>query len=503
MKYLSCCLLYLTILACNPGKNELVSSDRPNILLIVSEDNGPEIGCYGVSEVTTPNIDRLAEEGLLFEKAFVTYSVCSPSRSTLFTGLYPHQNGQIGLATHRFRMYESFKTLPVYMKEEGYRTGCLGKIHINPESAVPWDFHKIPQSNFDKKDLNAYARHAADFMGQGDDPFFIMVNFPDPHCPWQRQVEGMPAKPLTGKDLNGSIPFAGVDSDRMRELTADYYNSMNRMDESVGMLLDSLESSGKMENTLVIYLGDHGAQFSRGKCSNYESGLQIPFIAKWPGKIEEGKRSEEMISTIDLVPTLLSAAGIAVPEDLPGISLLPLFPQGGELAESREYIFAGGAGSAAFWFYPRRSVRDKRFKLIRNLNHHLENPKFYSYVFEMYGTGTLPDELKDASEEVQRAFETWRNPPEYEFYDLTNDPLEFDDLSSDPTYASEKERLKEVLLDWQVETLDPLNDPEILARATHEMDSVDRADPNRDYRKNPDFKWDYPEYFYEYILANR
>ena len=116
-------------------------------------------------------------------------------RSTIYTGLYPHQNGQIGLATHKFRMYESFKTLPVYLKEAGYRTGCLGKIHINPESAVPWDFHEIKSANFAKKDLNGYARHAADFMSQNEDPFFLMVNFPDAHCDWQKQVEGMPANP--------------------------------------------------------------------------------------------------------------------------------------------------------------------------------------------------------------------------------------------------------------------------------------------------------------------
>ena len=170
---------------------------------------------------------------------------------------------------------------------------------------------------------------------------------------------------------------------------------------------------------------------------------------------------------------------------------------------SREYIFADGAGSAAFYFYPRRSVRDKRFKLIRNLLHQRENPKFLAYAFQMYGTGTLPDELLDASPEVQRAYATWRNPPEFEFYDLTNDPYEFNDLSGDPDFKTDQERLKKALFNWQKESLDPLDDPNILARIVSEMDSVNALYPDRDYNKVPEFKWNYPEYFKAYIDANQ
>lgn len=474
---------------------------RPNILLIVSEDHGADLGCYGVEEVNTPNLDALAAGGFRFDKAFVTYSVCSPSRSTIFTGLYPHQNGQIGLATHKYRMYETFKTLPVYLKEAGYRTGCLGKLHVNPESALPWDFHPITQSNFGKRDLPGYARQAADFMGRSEDPFFLMVNFPDAHCDWQPQVEGMPANPLTGDDIRETLPFVGVNNDRLRELTANYFNSINRLDEAIGMLMDSLRSSGKLENTLIIYLSDHGAQFSRGKCSNYDSGLRIPFIVNWPGRVAEGQSSSELISTIDLMPTILSAAGVAVPGNLPGVSLLTFLEEGSGPVTSREYVFAGGAGSAAFYYYPRRSVRDRKYKLIRNLLHTRENPHYLAYAFQMYGTGTLPDELAMADPLVKKAYETWRNPGEYELYDLENDPHEWNDLSSDPSYRDEMERLKSVLLQWQKETRDPLADPSILQRLTMEMDSVDRAYPDRNYGKDENFAWNYPRYFKEYIDA--
>lgn len=487
-------------LSCVPNRQgqQNSSSELPNILLIVSEDNGPELGCYGTTEVTTPHLDALAREGVKFENAFVTYSVCSPSRSTIYTGLYPHQNGQIGLATHKYRMYESYKTLPVFLKEAGYRTGCLGKIHVNPESAIPWDYHSIKSSNFAKKNLPDYARKGAEFAREsGEAPFFLMVNFPDAHCDWQKQVEGMPAHPLDGEDIERSIPFIGVDNERLRELTANYYNSINRLDESVGMLMDSLRTSGALENTLIIYLGDHGAQFSRGKTSNYEAGLRVPFIVSWPGKVPEGREESTMISTIDLLPTLLSAASIPVPDHLPGQSLFPLI-QNGALERPRNYIFAGGAGSAAFYHYPRRSVRNERFKLIHNLLHERENPKFMAYAFQMYGTGTLPSELEGAPDHIVRAYATWQNPPEYELYDLQADPYEFSDLSAEEAYAAQLAELQTALHEWQIETRDPFYHPEMLARITAEADSVNQHYPGRNYNKDPDFQWKYPDYFSAY-----
>lgn len=488
-------VLFLAVLSMRCHAQE---STQPNILLIVSEDNGPELGCYGTQEVTTPRLDKLARNGVKFENAFVTYSVCSPSRSTLFTGLYPHQNGQIGLATHKYRMYESFKTLPGYLKEAGYRTGCLGKIHVNPEAAIPFDFHEIKESNFNKERLPLYAEKSAAFINASDRPFFLMVNFPDAHCPWQKQVDGMPAHPLEPEDIDKAIPFVGIDNQRLRGLTADYYNSINRLDESVGMLLDALEASGKEQNTLIIYLGDHGAQFSRGKCSNYEAGLRVPIIINWPGKVVANQVKEELISSVDLLPTLLAVAGVEVPPNLPGISLLPLV-QESQSYEPREYVFADGAGSTPFYFYPRRSVRNQRFKLIHNLAYQKENPKFEYYATAMYGTGTLKESIAEASEEVRQAYQTWRKPPEFELYDLENDPYEFQDLSGDPAHASTLETLKTALKVWQESTRDPLGQPELLARLIAEVDSVNRQYPEWGYRDDPNFQWKYPEYFGDFV----
>lgn len=496
-KYLQLSLLIFLGVGCVRKKSTDNSTlVRPNILLIVSEDNGADLGCYGNLEVNTPNLDKLAEEGVLFENAYVTYSVCSPSRGTIFTGLYPHQNGQIGLATHKFRMYKPFKTLPVYMKEAGYRTGCLGKIHVNPESAIPFDFHPIKGSNFAKKKLPEYAEEAFKFMSVSDDPFFMMVNFPDAHFPVQRQVEGMPANPIDGLDVNGALPYVGADSKRLREYTANYYNCMARLDESVGLLLQKLEESGKADNTFVMYMGDHGAQFSRGKTSNYEGGLKVPFIVKQPGEFEKKARKKELISSIDIVPTLLQVAGTEIPKELPGLSLLPLLKN--ENNNWRQYVYADGLGSAAHFYYPRRSVRGERYKLIHNLLQDRDNPKVDFYATHVNGHfdgGTEYGEIDQSSPRVQRAYQIWRRPPEFELYDLKNDPWEFNELSSNPQYADELNSLKVVLKDWQSATSDPLADPDKLLKITNEVQSIIEKYEGRSYAKDKDFEWKYPEYF--------
>ena len=169
----------------------------PNILLIVSEDNGPELGCYGDPYVKTPHLDRLAAEGARFENAFVPYSVCSPSRASFLTGLHPHQNGQIGLATHKYSMYREFPNIPSVLKQAGYRTGIIGKLHVNPGSAFPFDFSWNPGKHISFRNRNAreIANAASQFFKKDEEPFFLSVNFPDAHFPLIKKQYGLPEKP--------------------------------------------------------------------------------------------------------------------------------------------------------------------------------------------------------------------------------------------------------------------------------------------------------------------
>ncbi|MHC4995441.1 MAG: sulfatase-like hydrolase/transferase [Planctomycetota bacterium] len=469
---------------------------RPNILLITSEDNGPELGCYGDPYVRTPRLDQLAAEGVRFVNAYVTYSVCSPSRASILTGLYPHQNGQVGLATHKFAMYEKFENIYTLLKDAGYRTGMLGKLHVNPESAFPMDFRAITGSNFNNRPVHRYAEEAGKFFDAGSDPFFLMVNYPDAHFPLLTQQYGVPADPLRGEDVV-TLPWIGADSPRLRQFTADYYNCLERLDTGVGALLDRLAESGKADNTLVIYLGDHGAQFSRGKTSVYEAGLRIPLIVRWPGNARAGLAPEELVSTIDLLPTMLGAAGVKTPRDRPGHALQPLLA-GRAAPDWPKHVYGVTTGSSPNLYYPQFSVRNERYKLIVSPVRDRENTCARSYIDQLnafFKAGTTEQEMQASPKHIARAYAVYLNPPLLELYDLKNDPYEWRNLADDPKHASALAELRGRLENWRAETRDPFADEGLLRRFTEEHDAAMKMN----YRGDKTFRWQYLDYFERYM----
>lgn len=192
------------------GEVRAADSSRLNILFIVSEDNGPEIGCYG-TPIKTPVLDELAKSGIRFSNAYVPQAGCSPSRAAFLTGLYPHQNGQIGLATWNYSMYsKETPNMASSLKKAGYRTGIIGKLHVNPEEAFPFDFTAISSDgNFRRRNMGDYVKHAAKFFNESDKPFLLQVNHPDAHWPFLKRVGGLPAKPLKSEDVT-ELPFMGL-----------------------------------------------------------------------------------------------------------------------------------------------------------------------------------------------------------------------------------------------------------------------------------------------------
>ena len=485
----------VALLLLAPGLNQATAA-APNVLLIVSEDNGPELGCYGDPYARTPRLDRLADEGVRFENAFVPYSVCSPSRAAFLTGLYPQQNGQIGLATHKFAMYvERTPNMASLLKAAGYRTGMIGKLHVNPESAFPFDFRAIPGSNFQRKQsVDEYAAEGARFFAEaGDRPFFLSVNFPDAHLPFLQTANGRPTKPLQADDV-APMAWVGVDSLRLREQVANYYNCLSRLDSGVELLLSELNRSGRADETLVIYIGDHGAQFPRGKGTVYEGGLRVPLIVRWPGHAEPGTVRHELVSTVDLLPTVLQAAGIAPPGDLPGRALQPLLGKSDDVAW-REYAFAITTGSFPRACYVQHSVRDARFKLISSPRPGEENLDARTYLDPSHPhfvvSGAKPDEQQAALPHVRAAHARWSHPPRYELYDLQSDPYEWNDLADDPEHAATRDRLIGALEDWQRRIRDPFLDPaNVEAYVTEQLANWDLG-----YRKQADFRWSYLETF--------
>ena len=420
--------------------------DRPNILLVTADDLGLQLGCYGDKVAHTPNLDRFATEGVRFTRAFVTQASCSPSRSSMLTGLYPHQNGQIGLSHRGYSMHDpKIPTLPAELKKAGYTTGIIGKLHVAPESCFPFDFK---HTNYQvARDVVKVEKLAEEFIGQNKTkPFFLMVNFTDPHKPFLRDVSGHPRKKV---DQTPAFPFTGGDQNTPSKPTADYYCCVNRFDEGFGMLMELLADNNLVDKTLVLIIGDHGPPFPRAKVTCFEAGLQIPWLVRWPRHAASGEVTDAFVSTVDFMPTFLDAAGIPVPEGLAGHSLVPLLE--GKKTAVRDHLFGEYTSHVPAHYLPQRTVRDDRYKLCLNL------------MLQPEALARLKKEGIDPRKEFQTPFS---NIPAVGLYDLEKDPYEFNNLANSKQHQEILKRLKKILHDWQIATKDPLLDLENLADLT-------------------------------------
>ena len=453
MRFLFVFLLSLTAVS--------FSADKPNILLITADDLGLQLSCYGDPYLKTPHLDKLAAGGVRYRTAYVAQASCSSSRSSMFSGLYPHTTGQIGLANAGFQLASEQveKNLPAWLKRADYRTGILGKLHVNPESSFPFDYRPKRQ---DTRDVRDVAKRAAPFLqAESDRPFFLMVNYSDPHV-WKEpkkkkpifpaQWKGLPENPIAEDTVPG-WDFQGFDEPVARQRVSNYYNTVLRLDRGVGFLLDELEKSGHADNTLVIFLGDHGPPFSRGKTTCYESGLRVPFLLRWPGVAQQNISSLALVSAVDIVPTILDAAGIEAPEEFHGASLRPTLtnsipPENWRTHLAGEFHYHGTQG-----FFPRRAIRDQRYKLIHNLIAGKGEP-----ISRVDGdpNGQFADTDKYRDTPAGKAFQRYVDPPEWELYDLDNDPVEFENLADNPEHSEKLSELKFALMNWRKETNDPL-----------------------------------------------
>lgn len=450
----------------NKFKEREQENKKPNILFIVSEDNGMELSCYG-SPIKTPNLDNIASQGTRFANSYVPQAGSSPSRACFFTSLYPHQNGQVGLATWDYSMYQ--KETPNFvndLKKGGYKTGCIGKIHVNPEDAFDFDWHEIDGGNFQRKKLDNYTKSAFNFMNESDSPFYLQVNYPDAHEPFLPQVDGRPKIVLTKDDVE-VLPYFGVSSDRIKQQVADYYNCMARLDELVGELIVKLKETGKYENTLIVYIGDHGADMLRGKRTVYEGGLRIPLIMSFPPFKITGNVYNELVSTLDLYPTFMEIAGLPVPKHLQGKALLNVIK--GDKKPVREYLFAEFNVHSNHNPYPQRSVRDAKYKLIYNPAHGHTNPGYDYTIGKKIEAQDFYDALKNSPANVQEAYKRMKNPPKYELYDLTKDPFEWDNLAEKPEFKTVLNKYTKILHDWQRETNDPFINEDVAVRFLQEI----------------------------------
>ncbi len=443
------------------------ASDKPNVLLITADDLGIQLGCYGDPIAKTPNIDALARDSVRFETAYVSQASCSPSRSTMFTGLYPHGNGHYGLANAGvgFQVHQKLHDdlLPNVLRRAGYRTGIIGKLHVNPENRFQFDMRQ--NDGFGSRQVEKQVEYARNFVSRSNDrPWFLMFNLFDPHVARDRlpgggrgpqyfpdQVEGLPDSVLTAEDVS-PWPWQQIDSPAQRTKIAGYYNCVHRIDAAIGMLTEMLHETDQWDDTLIIFLGDHGAPFARGKTSCYESGLRVPFLARWP-EVSQPHVSKRLAGSVDIYPTILDAAGADLPAGLHGRSLRPVLVDS-ENADWRETLVAEFHFHGASPFFPRRAITDGRFKLIHNLR---AGEASASPSVDGDQAHVMAEQL-EADHPARQAMQRLPDPPEWEFYDLSDDPIEFVDLSSDPVVADEAHRLKQALREWQRRTEDPFTD---------------------------------------------
>lgn len=398
---------------------------RPNILMIITHDTGRHLGCYGQG-VETPNLDRLAGEGVIFTNFYCTAPQCSPSRASFLTGRYPHNNGLIGLTHRGFRLNPDEPLLPALLAQEGYVTCLFGFQHESPDP-FSLGYQKVVQAG-NHSCLNVTPL-VLDFLSEKHErPFFAMVGFSETHRPFP-QYDG----PI--HHING-LPYLPDDPDVRRDV-ASLNILVRRVDSKMGEILDAVDEKGFRDNTMVVFTTDHGIAFPGAKATLLDPGIEIALLMRGPGGFEGGKKVDAMLSNIDFLPTILEVCRIPIPPAVQGRSMLPLVE--GQLNKLHEEIFVEQTYHAAY--DPMRGVRTGRYKYIRSYE---ERPFWFP-----------PNVDGGLSKEVARklGFFNRRRPVEM-LFDLTTDPIERENLVSDPDHDDLLEKMRSKLEMWMRETDD-------------------------------------------------
>lgn len=417
---------------------------RPNILWISFEDTNPFYGCYGDPVARTPNVDRLAAEGCRWPNAFSTAGVCAPARSAIITGMYP-----ISIGTHHMRTTHTEAAAPElptpysavvphyvkcfteYLRAAGYY--CTNNVKTDYQFTPPL-------TAWDECSRKAHWRNRPD----KDQPFFAVFNLDRTHESgmWPKEGEDLSRWDLSAIPLPPYFP----DTPKMRLAMARMYANIEHNDTLLGRLLEQLREDGLEENTIVFHWSDHGP-LPRGKRWPYDAGVHVPLIVRWPGHLAPGSVNEQLVSTIDLGPTVLSLAGVPIPPHLQGRAFL-----GEQAAPPRRYVYMSRDRYDQDYDMV-RAVRDKRFKYIR---HYYPNTPYMIWVSYLNRHPIMQElwRLYLAGELTGPQKLLFEPRPVEELYDTTADPHEINNLAADPAYADELQRLRQALEEWRREVGD-------------------------------------------------
>lgn len=428
----------------------LLAADRKNVVVIIADDLGNQLGCYGDTAAKTLHLDKLAASGTRFTHAFASVASCSPSRATMLSGMPTHQNGMYGLAhaTHNQHSFATVKGLPALLAPAGYKSGVVGKLHVQPKEVFPFD-ETIADGGRNPVTMTEKAKKFIE--GCGDKPFFLWVGFTDPHraakgfANENKYPEGVPAVKFDPKTL--PLPYHLPDTPETRAEWAEYYQSVTRLDDGVGRMLKVLDDTKTADNTLVVFLSDNGVPFPGAKTTLYDSGIRLPLIVKTPG--QKANVSEAMASWTDLAPTVLDWCGVKPPDAMKGRSLLPILNE--KEPKGWDAVYASHQFHEVTMYYPMRAVRTKTHKLILNLAHPLEFPS----ASDLWGSDMWQGVLKSKAEKMgERTVKQFLHRPAVELYDLTADPNELKNVADDAKYAGVRKELEGKLAAWRKATGD-------------------------------------------------
>ncbi|TVY11308.1 sulfatase family protein [Paenibacillus cremeus] len=436
---------------------------KPNVLLITVDDmNYDSPGMAGCSiPGITPNIDRLAAEGMQFVNSHVTIAVCQPSRSVLMTGRYPHRNGALGFEP----IAQDVTTLQEQLRAAGYWNGIIGKEdHLAPLEKYCWDscistMNKTSGYGRDPKVYYEQTKFSVRQAKEAGKPFFLMVNSHDPHRPFAgsrdelaRYGQHTPVRRTIAPeevDLPGFLP----DLPKVREEVAEYFTSVHRADETVGEIMRALKESGEEDHTLVMFLSDNGMAFPFAKTNCYLNSTRTPWVIRWPNHIQPGRvDSKHFISGIDYMPTVLEAAGLPPVEGMDGRSFLPLLTESAEQPE-RDHVFTMFNRTSGNKDYPMRCMQNVTFGYIWNdwsdQQTVFKNESQDGLTFKAMVEGA--NENLEIAQRVQLFLYRVRE----ELYDFSTDPDAFHNLIDEPGYADIANDLRRRLFEVMQASDDP------------------------------------------------
>ncbi|MBF0197996.1 MAG: sulfatase [Planctomycetes bacterium] len=480
-----CLLIGVALLGASP-----IEAKAKNVVLIVADDLGFQQGCYGDTMAQTPAIDRLAQEGVRFTNSYCTSSSCSASRSVILTGLYNHATGHYGHSHSwfHFSTYESVRSLPLLMKEAGYRTVHVGKYHLAPKQVYHFDNYlseEDPKKFNRNRNTVKMANAVGDWIGESSKkPFFVYYCPYDPHHgpPKKRKRDPFdninekpnpykPTKRTTYDPKKVECPWWLNDEPRSRFEYAEYYQAVNRVDQGVGRLVKILKEKGLYEDTIIIFTSDNGPPFPGAKTTLYQPGSNVPMIIRAPGTKRIGEVTESVTSHVNIVPTILDYCGITPgkgyalkpveageePDDSKkvaymnhGKSMMPVL--NAEPKEGWDEAFLSHSFHQLDWYNPMRSLRQGKFKYYYNINHLLPQP----FVLKYFDAKGYQGKGKEFSQVIGgKPIQVFIKRSRHELYNLDKDPMELNNLINNPEYGAVLSKMKDRTRELQRETSDP------------------------------------------------